>query len=185
MPGPTDEEIEAMVIGGPERHDDTIHLAAYDPRWPDDFEREAARIRATLGPVALAVEHVGSTSVPGLAAKPIIDIVLTVPDPGAEAAYVPTMEAAGYVLKVREPAWHEHRLFKAPDIDVNIHVFGPGCEETARMIRFRDHLRSDEVDRALYERTKRELAARRWKYVQHYANAKEDVVLEIMGRAGG
>jgi GrpB-like predicted nucleotidyltransferase (UPF0157 family) len=181
--GPSDEEIEAAVIGGPTVHDGPIHLADYDETWPELFAREAERIRAVLGGVEIQVEHVGSTSVPGLAAKPIIDIALTVPDSSDEPAYVPAMEAAGYVLRIREPDWYEHRLFKGPDTDVNVHVFSAGCPETARMLRFRDHLRADRGDRELYERTKRELAARRWKYVQQYANAKADVVAEIMGRA--
>jgi GrpB-like predicted nucleotidyltransferase (UPF0157 family) len=185
MTGPSDEDIEAAVIGGPTIHDGPIHLAEYDPQWGVWFARETERIRAALGTRALQVEHVGSTSVPGLAAKPIIDIVLTVADSSDEAAYVPAMEAAGYELRIREPEWFEHRLLKGPDTDVNVHVFGAGCAEVDRMLRFRDHLRTDRADRELYERAKRELAARRWKYVQHYANAKSDVVAEIMARADG
>jgi GrpB-like predicted nucleotidyltransferase (UPF0157 family) len=180
---PSDDELEAMVIGGPTIHDDVIHLADYDPAWVRLFEREAERIRAALGSAALGVEHAGSTSVPGLAAKPIIDIVLVVADTTDEPAYVPAMEAAGYVLRVREPDWFEHRLFKGPDTTVNVHVFSAGCVEVERMLAFRDHLRADDADRELYEQTKRELAGRRWKYVQHYANAKSDVVAEIMARA--
>src|SRR5688572_6826440 len=104
-----------MVIGGPTVHDGTIHLADYDAAWVVSFQREAARIRAALGAAALAVEHVGSTSVPGLVAKPIVDIVLVVVDSSDEAGYVPALEAAGYVLRIREPNWFEHRLFKGPD----------------------------------------------------------------------
>jgi GrpB-like predicted nucleotidyltransferase (UPF0157 family) len=166
-------------------HDGPIHLAEYDEAWPELFAREAERIQAVLGPAPIRVEHVGSTSVPGLAAKPIIDIALTVPDSSDEPAYVPAMEAAGYVLRIREPAWFEHRLFKGPDTAVNLHVFSAGCPEVDRMVAFRDHLRADRRDRELYERTKRDLAARRWKYVQHYANAKSEVVAEIMARVGG
>ena len=179
----SDEEIEAAVIGGPTVHDDTIHLADYDPSWAEWFAREAIRIRSALGEAALTVEHVGSTSVPGLAAKPIIDIVLTVADSSDEPTYVPALEAVGYVLRIREPKWSEHRVFKGPDVNVNLHVFSDGCPEVDRMLGFRDHLRANEADRELYERTKRELAARRWKYVQHYANAKSEVVAEIMARA--
>jgi GrpB-like predicted nucleotidyltransferase (UPF0157 family) len=178
--GPSDEHIEAAVIGGPTVHDGPIQLVEYDPEWEAWFAREAERIRVALGTRALQVEHVGSTSVPRLAAKPIIDIVLTVADSSDEAAYVTAMEHAGYELRIREPDWFEHRLFKGPDTDVNVHVFSVGCPEVARMLRFRDHLRADDADRERYERTKRELAARRWKYVQHYANAKSDVVAEIM-----
>ena len=183
MSGPSDDEIEAAVIGGPTVHDRTIDLAAYDPAWPVLFSGEAARIRKELGAAALIVEHVGSTSVPGLAAKPIIDIVLAVRDSSDEASYVPALEAAGYVLRIRESRWFEHRLLTGPDIDVNVHVFSAGCVEIDRMLSFRDHLRRDHGDRRLYEETKRELASRRWKYVQHYANAKSDVVEQIMTRA--
>ena len=129
-------------------------------------------------------EHAGSTSVPGLAAKPVIDIVLAVPDSSDEGAYVPALEAAGYVLRIREPDWYEHRLFKGPDTNVNVHVFYEGCEEIARMLAFRDHMRVNDADRELYERTKRELAAREWEFVQDYADAKTDVVKEIVARAG-
>ncbi len=168
---------ELQVLGGP------VPLADYDPTWPLLFEREAARVRSILGDRVRLLEHVGSTSVPGLAAKPIIDIVLAVPDSSDEAAYVPPMEAAGYVLRIREPEWFEHRLFKGPDTAVNVHVFTDGSPEMGRMLAFRDWLRNHDDERLLYERTKRELAAREWKYVQHYADAKTEVVGAIMGRA--
>jgi GrpB-like predicted nucleotidyltransferase (UPF0157 family) len=181
--GPSDAEPEIGVIGGPTLHDDTIRLVEHDAAWLELFEREVTRIRATLGPAALAVDHVGSTSVPGLAAKPIIDIVLTVVDASDEVAYVPALETAGYVLRAREPEWFEHWLLNGPDTETNVHVFGAGCPEIDRMVRFRDHLRVDEMDCVLYERTKRELAARRWRYVQDYADAKSDVIADIMTRA--
>jgi GrpB-like predicted nucleotidyltransferase (UPF0157 family) len=179
----TDEEIRAVTVGDLPEHNATIHLAEYDPRWPELFELEAARIRGALGDRALAVEHAGSTSVPGLAAKPIIDIVLVVPDSSDEDAYVPDLEAAGYVLRIREPDWYEHRLFKGPDTNVNVHTFSEGCEEVATMVAFRDWLRENDDERLLYESAKRELAAREWKYVQNYADAKSAVVREIVARA--
>ena len=111
----------------------------------------AADIRATLGARALLVEHVGSTSVPGLAAKPIIDIVLGVADSADEAAYVPPMETAGWLLRIREPGWFEHRLFKDPDWTINLHVFSAGCPEIDRMVAFRDRLRANDADRLRYE----------------------------------
>jgi GrpB-like predicted nucleotidyltransferase (UPF0157 family) len=165
-------------------HDAPIHLAEYDPTWPDLYEREAARLRAILGPLAVELHHTGSTSVPGLAAKPIIDITLGVPDSADEAAYVPPLEAAGYVLRIREPDWYEHRLFKGPDTAINLHVFSAGCPEIAAMVRFRDHLRSDPADRQLYEDTKRALATRTWRSVQDYADAKTTVVEQLKARAG-
>ncbi len=168
---------ELVVLAGP------VLLADYDPAWATAFEREATRIRGALGDQVRLLEHVGSTSVPGLAAKPVIDIVLAVPDSTDEGAYVPPMEAAGYVLRIREPQWLEHRLFKGADQDANIHVFTVGTTEIDRMLAFRDWLRSHDDDRSLYEQTKRDLAARDWKYVQHYADAKTDVVADIMARA--
>jgi GrpB-like predicted nucleotidyltransferase (UPF0157 family) len=179
----SDEELSASRIGPPEILNSQILLSEYDPQWPALFEREAARIRSVLGDDALLIEHVGSTAVPGLAAKPRIDIVMAVADSSAEAAYVPPMEAAGYVLRIREPEWYEHRVFKGPDTDVNLHVFSADCPEIGRMVRFRDHLRANLDDRALYEASKRELASRTWKYTQHYADAKTKVVEEIMARA--
>ena len=164
-------------------HNATIELAEYDDEWPRLFEREAVRIRGALGPKALLVEHAGSTSVPGLAAKPIIDMVLVVADTRDEDAYVPQLEAAGYVLRIREPDWFEHRCFKGPDTNVNLHTFSDGCEEVDRMLAFRDWLRTHDDDRDLYLDAKRELATREWKYVQNYADAKSDVVKEILARA--
>ena len=181
----SDEEIRAAHVGDLPEHNATIHLAEYDPEWPRLFEREAERMRQALGAKALAVEHVGSTSVPGLAAKPVIDIDLVVADSSDEGAYVPELEAAGYVLRIREPDWFEHRLFKGPDTNVNVHTFSEGCEEVERMLAFRDWLRMHEEDRELYLARKRELAAREWKYVQNYADAKSAVIREINIRAFG
>ncbi len=128
------------------------------------------------------LEHVGSTSVPGLPAKPIIDILLVVPDSSDEPAYAPRLEGAGYVLRIREPEWHEHRLFKGPDTSVNVHVFSTGCPEIDRMILFRDRLRAYPADRDEYLAAKRELAARDWEYVQQYADAKTAVIESIIAR---
>jgi GrpB-like predicted nucleotidyltransferase (UPF0157 family) len=179
----TDDEIRAVTVGELAEHNDTILLVEYDPEWPARFEREAERIRRALGAKALVVEHCGSTSVPGLAAKPIIDIVLVVANSVDEDAYVPALEAAGYVLRIREPDWYEHRCFKGPDTNVNLHTFSEGCEEVATMLAFRDWLRTNDEDRVLYESAKRELAAQEWKYVQNYADTKSAVVREIVARA--
>jgi GrpB-like predicted nucleotidyltransferase (UPF0157 family) len=162
-----------------------ILIVDYDPEWPRLFEREAERIEAALGERVLLIEHVGSTSVPGLAAKPRIDVLLVVEDSADEPAYVPALEAAAYVLRIREPDWYEHRMFNGPDTDINLHVFSPGCPEIERMLLFRNWLRSNAADRRLYERTKRELARKDWKYVQNYADAKTAVVEEILARARG
>jgi GrpB-like predicted nucleotidyltransferase (UPF0157 family) len=178
-----EERLRAATIGELRPLSGPIQLAEYDPLWPRLFAREADRIRAVLGERALRLEHVGSTSIPGLAAKPIIDLVLAVPDSADESAYVPDLEQAGYVLRIREPEWYQHRMFKGPDTDINLHVFSDGCAEIERMLGFRDWLRSEAADRELYERTKRELAPRGWKYLQEYADAKSAVVEEILARA--
>jgi GrpB-like predicted nucleotidyltransferase (UPF0157 family) len=178
-----EDELQAVHVRKVEVHEGPIVLADYDPEWPARFEREAERIRSALGDRALLLEHAGSTSVPGLAAKPIIDIVLAVPDSADEAAYVPALEAAGYVLRIREPDWFAHRVVKPPDESANVHIFSEGCVEIDRMLAFRDQLRSDEEDRELYERTKRDLAQRTWTYTQDYADAKSSVVEEILARA--
>lgn len=167
-----------------------VILEEYDSRWPDRYAAEAAAIRAVLGATVLQLEHTGSTSVPGLAAKPIIDMLLIVADTTDEAAYLPTLEGLGYTLRVREPDWYEHRCLVRRVEDgaphsVNLHVFSPvlGAPEIERVLAFRDRLRTHDDERAAYERTKRELAHRRWKYVQHYANAKSEVIEEILARA--
>jgi GrpB-like predicted nucleotidyltransferase (UPF0157 family) len=162
-----------------------IELRDYDPSWPQLYAREAARIRSALGERVVRLEHAGSTSVPGLAAKPIIDVLLEVPDAAEEAAYLPAMEAAGYVVRLREPDWFQHRLLKGPDTDLNLHVFSAHCPETDRMLLFRDWLRGHAGDRELYVRTKRELAARPWTSVQQYADAKTAVIGAILARAQG
>lgn len=160
-----------------------VVIAEYDPNWPALFERESRRIRSALGPRALRIEHAGSTAVPGLAAKPVIDVILAVADSADEQAYAPELEAAGYSLRIREPDWYRHRLFNGPDTDVNLHVFSHGCPEIDRMLAFRDWLRRNPADRELYERTKRALALKQWAQVQDYADAKAAVVAEIMLRA--
>ena len=160
-----------------------VLIADYDPRWPEQFAQEAARIRAALGTRALRIEHAGSTSVPGLPAKPVIDVVLAVADSSDEKAYAPALEAAGYALTIREPDWHQHRMFNAADAAVNLHVFSAGCPEIERMLLFRDWLRQQPADRDLYARTKIELAQREWQHIQNYADAKTAVVEEILGRA--
>ncbi|NER82090.1 MAG: GrpB family protein [Leptolyngbya sp. SIO1D8] len=176
-------EIIATNIGAPEVLNSTVHLANYDPTWPSIFTQLEQKIRDALGNKFILLEHVGSTSVPGLSAKPIIDMVLAVSDSFDESAYIPQLETLGYVLKIREPDWYEHRVLKREDPKVNLHVFSAGCEEIKRMTAFRDWLRSHPEDLKLYETTKHELSRQTWKYIQNYANAKSAVVQEIMSRA--
>lgn len=179
----SDEDLQKVTVGERKPYNAPITLDEYDPRWPELFDREADRVRSALGHQALRVEHVGSTSVPGLCAKPIIDMLLVVADSADEPSYVPALEAAGYTLRIREPEWFEHRMFKGPDIDINLHVFSAGASEAERMIRFRDWLRANDTDRDEYAQAKRSLAQRVWRHVQHYADAKTSVIREIMDRA--
>ncbi len=179
----TEEYLVAVTIGKREPLDSTIYLAPYDPDWPSEFARHADRIRDALSEKILLLEHVGSTSVPGLSAKPVVDMVLAVSNSADESSYVPPLEEHGFVLRIREPEWFEHRLLKTPHTDGNLHVFSAGCEEIDRMLAFRDWLRVHKDDRRLYEEAKRELAARTWKQTQNYADAKSEVVQKILARA--
>ena len=180
----TEEQLFAVTVGQRQRLNGTIHLAPYDPAWPALYAHQERCIRDLLGKTVLLLEHVGSTSVQGLSAKPIIDMVLAVADSTDEATYVEPLDAHGYVLRIREPDWFEHRLLKSPDIDGNLHVFSIGCSEIARMLKFRDWLRTHAEDLKLYENTKRVLAAKTWTHTQNYADAKSEVVEEILARAG-
>ena len=182
--GPAQEEqLRRAWLNEPPKLDGPVRLADYDPGWPVLYEREAARIRSALGDRVLLLEHIGSTSVPGLAAKPLIDILLVVAEPGREETYVPQLEQAGYRVVIAEPDWHQHRVLKGPETDVNLHVHPPQSPEIERNLRFRDHLRASRADRELYERTKRELAGRHWTYMQQYADAKTGVIEEILERS--
>lgn len=166
------------LIGGPEPI--TVELHEYDSRWPEIALDHARRIRDALHPMDVTVEHIGSTSVPGLAAKPIVDIVVEVDDITAEEDYLPALLAAGYRLRVREPG---HRLVRTPSRDVHVHIYGKDDAAIGAYLRFRDHLRRDGDDRALYEGTKRMLLRRQWDDGNAYADAKTDVIREIIARA--
>jgi GrpB-like predicted nucleotidyltransferase (UPF0157 family) len=183
------DDLSYIVGAKPKPYEFKVVVADYDPRWPRWFEEEADKIRTALGSGAVGIEHVGSTSVPGLPAKPIIDISLVVADSSQEDAFLPALEAAGHWLRVREPEWHEHRCLysrvgKGQSRDVNLHVFTVGCAEDERCRVFRDWLRTHPDDLALYRDTKRELSRTDWKFVQDYADAKTPVIAGIMARAG-
>ena len=181
----TEEYLLAVAVGKRTPLNSTIYLAPYDPDWSSQFSQLANLIRGTLVEKILLLEHVDSTSVPGLSAKPIIDIVLAVANSADESSYVPLLEEKGFVLRIREPDWFEHRVLKTPDIAGNLHVFSVGCEEIDRMLAFRNWLQSHDDDCRFYEETKRELAARTWKDIQNYADAKSEFVQEILARALG
>jgi GrpB-like predicted nucleotidyltransferase (UPF0157 family) len=167
------------IVGGPE----AVHvgLEPYDEGWPAVFAEHHDRIRRALGPgTSSGVEHIGSTAVPGLAAKPIIDVLVTVDDITAEEDHVDRLLAAGYVLRVREPG---HRLVRTPERTVHVHVYEHDAPAVEEYRLFRDRLRADAADRALYEDTKRELFRRQWDDMNDYADAKTEVIEAIRARA--
>ncbi len=175
-----DDSPETGLIGGPEKRE--IVIVDYDPSWPKKFERHAEKIRNALQDNVISIEHIGSTSVPGLAAKPIIDIDLVVENSSDESSYLPALEANGYILRVREPDWHEHRMMRTPELDVHVHIFSPDAPEFHRHIRFRDHLRKNMNDRMLYVSTKHKLATGSWNDTNDYARAKTEVIEGILSR---
>ena len=173
-----DRHLDSVLIGG--REPFTPVISDYDHAWPLRFAELEARIRSALGDIALAVEHIGSTSVPQLAAKPIVDVLVVVADVDDEPSYVSALEEAGFVLRVRE---ERHRMFRTPERDVHIHVYSSGDQAIADYLDLRDWLRVDESDRALYAGVKRDLAQRPWTDMNHYADAKTDVIKQVLGRA--
>ena len=179
----TEDQILAVTIGELRPLNSTIYLAPYDPAWPSLFKQLKKRIEEALIDTVLVLEHVGSTSVPGLSAKPVIDIVLAVADSSDEASYVHQLEKTGFKLRIREPEWYQHRLLKFSDPDANLHVFSDGCEEIDQMLLFRDWLRDHADDKLRYEQKKRELAGRTWQYTQNFADAKSEVIQQILVRA--
>ena len=136
-----------------------VRVVEPDPSWPQQAEAVMDRIRAALGPEVVGLEHVGSTSVPGLPAKPVLDLDLRVADPDDESAYVPALEGIGFRLVVREPWWYRHRLLRGRAPAVNLHVFDPDSPESARQRLFRDHLRTHPEDRERYAAAKQDAAA--------------------------
>jgi GrpB-like predicted nucleotidyltransferase (UPF0157 family) len=178
--------LEPWVGGAPAA--ERIEIVPSDASWPEKFRQVAALIRSGLGELALEVEHVGSTSVPGLPAKPIIDIDLIVPDAANEASWLPQLEVAGFVLEVREPWWYEHRCLRFDDPRCKLHVFSPDCAEAARHKIFRDWLRDNPEDLDLYRNAKIVAAQTtnvRGEHVGDYNARKQQVIREIYHRAFG
>jgi GrpB-like predicted nucleotidyltransferase (UPF0157 family) len=173
------DEVARLRVGGASR---PVEVVPYDAAWPAQYDVVAARIRAALGDRALLLEHVGSTSVPGLAAKPVIDVNLLVADSGDEPAYVPDLAAAGFVLRIREPEWEQHRVLALEDPKTNLHVFSPGSREPARTRMFRDWLRTHPDDREAYANLKSTLATRGFTDVMDYNNHKAAMVYDIYER---
>jgi GrpB-like predicted nucleotidyltransferase (UPF0157 family) len=173
-----DRELDEVLIGGREKRE--VVIVEYDESWPVRFESERARVRLALGARAVRIEHIGSTAVPGLAAKPIIDLLVTVGDPEDETVTVPALTAVGYELRVREPG---HRMFRTARRDVHVHVWADTDAEVTRYLCFRDKLRRSAEDRRAYEQLKRELARRDWSDMNHYAAAKGSLIEDILSRA--
>ncbi len=170
--------VDAELVGGVEKRE--LVIDDYDPEWPARYAEQETRIREAVGGAATGVEHIGSTAVPGLAAKPIIDILVTVPDITAEEDYLDPLVGAGFELRVREPG---HRLVRTPARDVHVHILETGDPAAHDYLLLRDHLRSDAADRELYESTKRALTARAWPDMNAYADAKTEVIEAIKRRA--
>jgi GrpB-like predicted nucleotidyltransferase (UPF0157 family) len=172
--------------------DYVLRIEEHDPAWQRQYDLLAEEVGTALGSRALAIQHIGSTAVPGLPAKPIIDVDLAVPDPADEAAYVPQLQALGYVHWLTEPDWHQHRLLKRlGEPRVHLHVFGPGCPELVRHRMFRDWLATHPDDRARYADAKRSAAASMVAtgddngalgFGMRYNRVKEPVVREIYDR---
>lgn len=172
-----DADLDVVLIGGPERR--PIEIADYDPAWPSRFDYHAGRVRNALGS-GTCVEHIGSTSVPGLAAKAVIDMLLIVRDIDDESDYLPALVQAGMVLRVREDG---HRMFRTRERDVHLHVYSDGAPEIQDYRDLRDWLAHDATDRALYASTKRSLADRQWADANYYAQAKDEVIALILDHA--
>ena len=181
----SEEYLAAVTVGDRKPHNSTIELAAWTPRWATLYTDVADKIRHTLTEAPVLLEHVGSTAVPGLSAKPFLDMLLVVANSADEAAYLPALEAVGFRLRIREPAWHEHRFLirEAEGTTWQLHVFSAGCPEVSRMLMLRDRLRTHDGDRLIYEAAKQHLAARTWRHIQHYADAKSEIIHAILERA--
>jgi GrpB-like predicted nucleotidyltransferase (UPF0157 family) len=175
-----DGNLDRVLVGGRERR--PIVIVEHDPAWPARFDFERGRIRRALGARARRIEHIGSTAVPGLAAKPIVDVLATVADADQEGDYLPALQAAGYELRVRESG---HRMLRTGEHDVHVHVWADSDREVERHLRFRDRLRDSRRDRDAYEGLKRRLAGREWNDMNEYAEAKTELIDEILARAEG
>ncbi|HEX3924812.1 MAG TPA: GrpB family protein [Streptosporangiaceae bacterium] len=178
----TPGQMAAALVGELPMKWQSIVIEDYDPAWADRFAAARSSLRDVLGGLVVNVEHVGSTSVPGLAAKPIIDIDLVIEDTTEEARYLAPLERLGYRLVLREPWWYGHRMLVGPDEDVNLHVWPRGAPEPVRHTLFRDWLRSHPGDRDLYARTKRRLARDTAQQPGDYSLAKNDVIDAIYAR---
>lgn len=173
----SEPEVASGLVNG------RVTIVPHDPKWPYLFRREADRIRQVLGDRVLLIEHVGSTAVPDLDAKPCIDIQMAVTDPEDQSTYLPALEEIGYGWVTRFPGRHEHRLLKGSRVNVNLYVFPEGSAGLESMRLLRDHLIEDSEARERYAAFKRELGERRWERIQDYVEAKNEIVTELLADA--
>lgn len=176
---PSQEEIDAARANLGVWRPTVVEVVAPDPAWPQAYAALRDQVVAALGERMLALQHVGSTSVPGLWAKPMIDVDLTVEDSGDEDAWLPDLQAAGFELRVRQPEWEEHRCLRGRAPAANVHVWSPGAREPQRHRMFRDWLRDHPEDRDVYAAVKREVAARGFTDQMLYNNEKAWVVYDL------
>ncbi|WP_327002997.1 GrpB family protein [Dactylosporangium sp. NBC_01737] len=174
------EQLEAGLVGEVPQRWQSIVVEEYDPAWAGRFD--AARSALVEAVDVVDIEHVGSTAVPGLAAKPVIDIDLTVADSADETSYVPALLRLGYRLVLREPWWHGHRMLVSAEEDVHLHVWPPGAPEPVRHRLFRDRLRTHPEDLELYAQAKRRLARDTVDRPGDYSLAKNDVIDAIFAK---
>jgi GrpB-like predicted nucleotidyltransferase (UPF0157 family) len=168
-----------------------IAIVEPNPAWPQQFLDAKARIEAVLGSTAVAILHTGSTSVPGLPAKDVIDIDLVVKDAKNEDTYVQALEGLGFRFLFREPDWYQNRAFvdegdRPGAYFINLNVFGPDCPEVERHRIFREWLSKSPEELQLYATVKRECAAASvaaGESQQEYNMRKEKTIREILNRA--
>jgi GrpB-like predicted nucleotidyltransferase (UPF0157 family) len=180
----TEEQLQSISVGQRDTRHSTIELVSSDPAWAERFARLSHDIRSALGSRLVSIEHVGSTAIPGLPAKPIIDIDATVHDPADESGYRDALERLGFVLTIRESEWHQHRMFKLREPRTNLHIYAEGCSLPARDVAFRDLLRNDRQLAVTYSELKRELSSHKWSSSQHYAEGKSELIIDLLNSHG-
>jgi GrpB-like predicted nucleotidyltransferase (UPF0157 family) len=172
-----------VVEGSDRSAEDPIVVVPYDPAWPARFAAWRDILADALGPAALGIEHIGSTSVAGLAAKPVIDIHVAVADADDEPTYVPSIESVGVALRSRDEG---HRYFRPAGTrprEVQVHVSSAGSDWIARHVLFRDFLRADATTRIAYGALKVRLAAEYRDDRIAYNEAKSAFILDALDRA--
>jgi GrpB-like predicted nucleotidyltransferase (UPF0157 family) len=178
----TPEQMANALVREPPRGWRSVVIEDYDPAWADRFAAVSAALHDVLGDKIIGLEHVGSTSVPGLAAKPIVDVDLLVADTADESHYLPALEGLGYCLVLREPWWYGHRMLVDAAEDIHLHIWPQDAPEPVRHRLFRDWLRTHPEDRELYASTKRRLARETADGSADYTFAKSDVIDDIYTR---